>query len=110
MFLKAFNANNVNYSNIEINWNLIDTILLNRDSIVSYLNNFVNIISDIPEFSSTKKYKAIELIYTMVNTNLGSTYRDSIVVKVNTEMDEEIRQGYALLLSSYDYWTLGDNR
>lgn len=104
--LEAFNANNVNYSNIEINWNLIDTILLNRDSIVSYLNNFVNIISDIPEFSSTKKYKAIELIYTMVNTNLGSTYRDSIVVKVNTEMDEEIRQGYALLLSSYDYWTL----
>lgn len=57
-----------------------------------------------PGITIAKIAKLNKLKNSILNLELNSTYRDSIIYKINSESDIEVKSGYLLLLSSFDYW------
>ncbi len=102
--LDAFNSGYSNYSSISVNGTLLSNVVTNKSNLEPVVTSSINKLNDVSSISTEKKNKLTELKSTIFNLQLTTAYRNSITSKISTETDQDVKAGYNLLLSSFDFW------
>lgn len=92
------------YRPIEVNWSKLDSIVRDQTNLSFYTSTSISKLYNSNAVNSIKSEKIQNLLFEIESIQLTTAYRDRIIEKIEEEDDIEIRSGFELLLSSYDYW------